>query len=244
MKITFVGTGDAFGSGGRFHTCFNLETGGQRILVDCGASTLVAMNSMGMERRGIDAIVLSHLHGDHIGGLPFLLLECQFVTGRKEPLIIVGPPGTRQRVHELTEAMFPGAVASCSGFLVDFVELEPGSRTEVLGIGVESFLVIHPSGAPATGLRISHGGKVFAYSGDTCWTDTLVDIARNADLFVCECFGKDSETPYHLNYRTLLEKRPLFTARRIMLTHMSPEMLAALDEVEFETAEDGLVVQL
>src|SRR5262249_25421549 len=79
MRVTVIGCGDAFGSGGRFNTCFMLETVKATLLVDCGASTPVALNARGIEHRNIDGIVLSHLHGDHFGGLPFLLLDAQFL---------------------------------------------------------------------------------------------------------------------------------------------------------------------
>ena len=78
MRLTIVGSGDAFGSGGRFNTCFWLETAKGTLLVDCGASSLVALKARGLDHARIDGIILSHLHGDHFGGLPFLLLDAQF----------------------------------------------------------------------------------------------------------------------------------------------------------------------
>ncbi len=242
MRITFIGTGDAFGSGGRFNTCFQLETSAATVLIDCGASSLIAMNRLNIDRNRIDAIILSHLHGDHFGGLPFLLLECQFISQRSRPLIIAGPPGVEARVMALAEAMFPGSSTAKRSFAVDYVEIEPGSPCTICGIAVESRAVIHPSGAPATALRLECDGKVFAYSGDTEWTDVLLEIARDADLFVCECYARDREIPYHLCYGTLVERRAEFTARRMMLTHMGREMLADLSQIAFEAAEDGRVV--
>ena len=79
MKLTIVGCGDAFGSGGRYNTCFFLETAKANLLIDCGASALPALKARAIDLNRIDAIVLSHLHGDHYGGLPFLLLDAQFL---------------------------------------------------------------------------------------------------------------------------------------------------------------------
>ena len=87
MKLTIVGSGDAFGSGGRLNTCFFLETAKAALLIDCGASALPALKGQGIEPNRIDAIILSHLHGDHFGGLPFLLLDGQFLSRREKPLL-------------------------------------------------------------------------------------------------------------------------------------------------------------
>src|ERR1700754_841738 len=98
MKLTIVGSGDAFGSGGRFNACFMVEAGERTVLLDFGASSLVALRAQNIDPNRIDAIVLSHLHGDHFGGLPFLLLDYQLLARRETPLLIVGPPGTRPRL--------------------------------------------------------------------------------------------------------------------------------------------------
>ena len=85
---------------------------------------------------------------------------------------------------------------------------------------------------------------MIAYSGDTEWTDDLIEATQSADLFVCECNFFDKEIPGHLNYRTLAAKRSELDGRRIVLTHMSKNMLAHLGEVQFETADDGTVITL
>ena len=107
MRLTVVGCGDAFGSGGRFNTCFHLQAAGKTFLIDCGASTHVALNAQGIDANDIDAIILSHLHGDHFGGIPFLLLYGQFLKPRERPLLFAGPPGSTERINALVEACLP-----------------------------------------------------------------------------------------------------------------------------------------
>src|SRR5690348_6016569 len=107
MKLTVIGCGDAFGSGGRSNTCFMVEEGGCTILLDCGASAPVALKARNVDLNTIDGVVLSHLHGDHFGGLPFLLLDWQFHQRRERPLTIAGPPGTRERLDAACEVFFP-----------------------------------------------------------------------------------------------------------------------------------------
>ena len=77
MHLQFVGCGDAFGSGGRFNTCFHLVGREINALIDCGATSLVGMNKLAIERNDIDLILISHFHADHIGGLPFFILEVE-----------------------------------------------------------------------------------------------------------------------------------------------------------------------
>ena len=72
MRLQFIGTGDAFGSGGRFNTCFLVESSGLRFLIDCGATSLTALNRFDVDPDSIDAVFISHLHGDHFGGLVFM----------------------------------------------------------------------------------------------------------------------------------------------------------------------------
>ena len=74
MRVQFIGCGDAFGSGGRFNTCFHVEGIGANFLIDCGASSLIAMKQLPIDRTAIDLILLTHFHPDHFGGVPFSFL--------------------------------------------------------------------------------------------------------------------------------------------------------------------------
>jgi ribonuclease BN (tRNA processing enzyme) len=246
MHLTIIGCGDAFGSGGRFNTCFKLETAKATLLVDCGASSMTALNAQSIDTNIIDGIVLSHLHGDHFGGLPFLLLHAQFVARREKPLLIAGPPGTGERVDTLLEACFPKAKAGIPWrFQWKVQEIAVGVPTDVLGHTVLTAEVVHQSGAPSTALRLSDGDKLFAYSGDTEWTDALLGIAQGADLFICECYGFAGKLTGHISWETLRPRLADLKARKIMLTHMNATMLARLDEVRAAgvlLAEDGLAM--
>ena len=247
MKLTVAGSGDAFGSGGRRNTCFWLETAKGTLLVDCGASALPALKACKLDPNKIEAVVLSHLHGDHFGGLPFLLLDAQFLSRRETPLLIAGPPGTRARLDALLEVFFPKSTGSKWKFAWRVEEIAVGVPSEVLGHSIVTAEVIHQSGAPSTALRLSDGEKTFAYSGDTEWTDALLPIARDADLFVCECYAYAGKLTGHMSWEILQAKLPELRARRVMATHMNPSVLARLDEVRAGgvlVAEDGLVVEI
>src|SRR5262249_17999254 len=150
----------------------------------------------------ISAVALTHLHGDHFGGLPFLILDGQF-RRRTAPLTIAGPPGTRERVDAAMEVFFPGSTGVTRRFGVEFVELTDGVARAVGGMTVTPYAVVHASGAPAHALRIDDGARMLTYSGDTEWTDRLVDAARGADLFVCEAYVWDRAMKFHLSHETV-----------------------------------------
>ena len=241
VRLRFVGCGDAFSGGGRFQACFHLDGGAEPMLIDCGATSLVALKRERIDPNSIGWIAVSHLHGDHFGGIPWLILDGQF-SGRDRPLVVAGPPGTEERFNAAFEALYPGATTAERQFEIRFVEMPEGASTELGPAVVTPFEVVHGAGAPPYALRIEYAGKVIAYSGDTGWTDALLEVADGADLFVCECNEFDQQVPGHLNYRTLAAKRPELRCERLVLTHMSEEMLAHLDEVELETASDGAVI--
>jgi ribonuclease BN (tRNA processing enzyme) len=247
MKLTIAGSGDAFGSGGRLNTCFFLETAKATLLVDCGASALPALKGLKLDPNRIDGIVLSHLHGDHFGGVPFLLLDAQFLSRRDRPLLIAGPPGTRARLDALMEAVFPKSTGSKWKFAWEVLEIPVGVETDVLGHSVLTAEVIHQSDAPSTALRLDDGVKVFAYSGDTEWTDALLPIARDADLFVCECYAYSGKLTGHMVWEILKARIGDLRARQLMITHMGPGMLAQRGEAAAAgvlVAEDGLVLEI
>jgi ribonuclease BN (tRNA processing enzyme) len=247
MRLTVIGCSDAFGSGGRFNTCFMVEGSKSRVLLDCGASTPVALKVRKVDFNTIDGIVLTHLHGDHFGALPFLMLESQFHLQRTRPLTVIGPPGTRERVLAAMEVFFPLSSQNDWRFPFWIGEVTPGVPVEQLGFGIRTVEVMHQSGAPSTAVRLTDGGKSLVYSGDTEWTDALIPISDGADLFIMECYDYSRSLPGHTNFATLKEKRASLKAKRIMITHMNPSMLARQDEARaagFMVAEDGLVVDV
>jgi ribonuclease BN (tRNA processing enzyme) len=245
VTVTFAGSGDAFGSGGRFQACIHLQHDAlvAPVLLDCGATSLTALRRAGLDPGEIGAVLVSHLHGDHFGGLPFLILDGQF-SRRTAPLTIAGPPGTQQRLATAMECLFPGSSQVDRRFEVRFVELVPGQTTNVAGIAAQAFPASHPSGAPALILRLAVGGKVggkvIAYTGDTAWTPAITEAADHADLLIAEAYYWDKPVPHHLRHTDLTGHE--LTARRIVLTHMSADMLAREPPPAHETAHDGLSI--
>ena len=244
MRVRFVGSGDAFGSGGRWKTCIRLSGEGQVLLVDCGATSLVALKAQGLDPRAVDAVAVTHLHGDHFGGLQFLILDGQF-SRRSAPLQVAGPPGIRARLAEAMEALFPGSSQAQRRFPVEVTELRTDGKAAGLGAAtVRGWEVEHACGAPPLALRVELGGTSFAYSGDTQWTAALAKAAHGADLFAVEAYTFDRPVRYHLDYQTLRAHLGEIRARRIVLTHMSAAMLTRLADTDLPAAYDGMTADL
>jgi ribonuclease BN (tRNA processing enzyme) len=244
VRLQFLGSGDAFGSGGRFNTCFHLERRAHgHVLIDCGASSMVAIRKWQVDPNAISTVLVSHLHGDHFAGLPFLLLDAQLVSRRSAPLLLAGPPGLAERLDVVMEAMFAGSTRVARRFATEIRELELHRPAALNGLVVTPYLMKHYSGAPSYALRVECEGKVLTYSGDTEWVEELIPAARGADLFVCEAYFFDKVMKYHIDYASLLRHLPEIGARRTIVTHMSAELLARRHEMALEAAHDGLVVE-
>jgi ribonuclease BN (tRNA processing enzyme) len=244
MQLRFVGCGDAFGSGGRNNSCFHLTGERVNLLIDCGASSLPALKRLDIVRNDIELILITHFHGDHFAGLPFFLLDAQFAR-RTKPLVIAGPQGIETRLTQLMEVLFENSSKTKQKFELSVTALAPEQTVTFGAISVTPYSVVHgESGGPFLGYRIEAEGRVIAYSADTEWTDTLVPLARSADLFIAEAYTYDKSVKNHLSLATLEAHLGDIRPKRLVLTHMSDDMLARLATLPYTAAHDGMSIEL
>ena len=244
VTITFVGTGDAFGSGGRMNTCILVDADEIRFAIDFGATTPNALNNLGIAHNSIDQILLTHLHGDHFAGLPTMLMDSMLGSKRESPLTIAGPVGTEAHLGKVVSALFPGSETMTPKFPLTILELETMRQHDVGGLKVTTYPAIHTKQTNPTSIRIEVAGKVIAYTGDSAWNEHIPTLAHEADLLVSECYFHSKPVPFHMNYIDIEAHRDELSARRLVLTHMGPEMLARQSEVPEECAHDGLVIEI
>ncbi|MCR9121054.1 MAG: MBL fold metallo-hydrolase [Phyllobacteriaceae bacterium] len=245
MQVTFVGCGDAFGSGGRFNTCFHVRSANGCFLIDCGASSMIALKSLDFDPNEIDTILITHFHGDHFGGLPYLMLDAQFFSKRREPLTILGPEGLEEWFARVMEATFPGSSCTVPKFDLNLQELVPGRLSVINGLTITTARVRHGHAeGPFHAYRINVDDKILAYTGDTEWVDELIEIGRDADLLIAEAYFFEKKVPLHMDLATLESKLPVISPKRLILTHMNDDMLSRANTVSHECAYDGLSVDI
>jgi len=244
MKLQILGCGDAFGSGGRNQSAYLFDADDRCFLLDCGATTLPALKRAGRDAREIDGIFITHLHGDHFGGIPFLFLEYLYQRPRESPLTIAGPPGTEERVRELFTLFYGGRNGPKPLPPTFFFQtLRPDRPQSVSGVDVFPFRVPHQADDVSLALKIAYRGKQILFSGDSAWTDLFIEHARGVDLFLCECSFYCEQPGMHVNYETLQANLPRLECKQLLLTHLGEEMLARRHQLAATTAEDGMVIE-
>ena len=241
-KLTVLGCGDAFASGGKYCTSFLIEANGKKILLDCGATAFVRYKHLGLQAKDLDMIVLSHFHGDHYGGLPFFVISSKVEQVREKPLTIVGPEGVKAQAYQLQEAMYPGTSVLFDELPIEFKEFST-AWMESKDIEIRAFPVKHAPPSNPHGVQLRWHGKILSFSGDTEWSDNLPVLAQDSEIMICECNNYDKESPGHLSYHTILDHQSYLTTKRLLLTHLGTEMLAAKD-IAFERLDDGQEIEL
>ncbi len=243
VQVTFLGSGDAFGAGGRLQPCILVRHAAGSFLIDCGASAMISLRRYAVDPNDLDFVLISHLHGDHFGGIPSLILDGQLVSKRTKPLVLAGPPGLEVRWNVLTEASFPGATAARRQFAIETRELAAGAPA--FGpVQVEPFPVAHMPHDPCYAYRIAVDGRVLAYTGDSEWTDTIAAAGQGADLLIAEAYYRDKKIKNHLDYATLRAHLPAIKAGRVVLTHMSAGFDPAAEGIACDVAVDGKTIEI
>jgi len=255
-RVVALGSADAFSSAGRGNTAWLVEDGGALCAVDLGPTAVLALRRLGRDPQELRAVHFTHLHGDHIAGWPFLLVDAVYRAARAEPLEVTGPPGTRERLQALWSSCYADAAAKDLPFPLRISELSPGDSAEVCGRRVEALRAQHQRPPHvALSLRLHGPAGLLAFTGDTGPHEGLADLARGAALLCAEC--TDLRTPplassgaapdypasagrRHLSWDDLRTLLPAVGARRIALGHLGPDARAAAARIESEARALGL----
>ena len=216
MKLTFLGTGNAFAPR-RDWGCVLVN---DALLLDAGPSLLVNLKRLSLDPARIGHVFLSHFHGDHFFGLPFLLLEYRFLAKTDALLAVIGPPGVEERVRAAAMLAYPDIFAAGWPRPLQFVEARDGETATVNGIAFTPVAMRHGNREmQAFGYRIALPDGALAYTGDTTMTNAVYDLIDGARVLLLEATSEE-ESPVHLGrtaLRQVLSRAPRDSAA--FLTH-------------------------
>lgn len=205
---------------------------------------MIPIQSHGIDPNKIEHIFISHFHADHCGGIPFFILHARILSKRTQPLTIAGPLGLLDWFNQAMEISFPGSTRVGQPFDISLIELGAYETKDFGKILVTPFLVNHASGErSAYAYRILTENRVIAYTGDTEWTDRIIDAGHEADLFIAEAYFYDKKIKYHLDFTSLSSHLNQIKPKRLVLTHMSNNMLAQSFYISDMMAEDGQTIE-
>ena len=204
FKVTLLGTGSPHPRIDRFGPSILVQAGQKNLLFDCGRGASQRIEQLKIPFAVIDALFLTHLHSDHVVGIPDLWLT-GWARGRKVPLQVWGPAGTKAmmshlaeayefdlRIRELDDKLPAQAIAVAAN------DIEQGVVYDNAGIKVTAFAVDHGVVKPAFGYRVDFGGHSVVLSGDTRYSENLIRFSHRADLLIHEVIDPDtfrSENP-------------------------------------------------
>ncbi|QLD87778.1 MBL fold metallo-hydrolase [Natronomonas salina] len=250
MRVTFLGTGSAMPTGERYQTGLLLEDpdgDADPLMVDCGSGALHGLAETDVGYEGVDTLLLTHHHLDHVSDL-MVLLKARWLSGETE-MEIVGPEGTEELVRDLLSVH----EYMQDRFEFTFREVAPGEFS-VAGYDVEAVETVHSMYCLA--YRFETDDAVFTFSGDSEAIDEIADLADGSAILAHDCsFPDDVDVDNHPTPSQLGETLAGHDLGRVYLTHLYPhtdgrheEMLESVQEAGFDgdvrMAEDGLTVDL
>ena len=261
MRVTFLGTGSAMPTGERYQTGLLVESGDRRLLVDCGSGALHGLSATPVGYEGIDGVLLTHHHLDHVSDLMPLFKARWLAGATEEPLPVVGPPGTR----DLLDGLFSVHEYMQDRLDLDVREVEPGSFS-VAGFDVEATETVHSmyclayrfsgrGGGDGEGATDGDDGGDFTFSGDSEAFEDLAAFADGSAVLAHDCsFPDEVDVSNHPTPTQLGEVLAGHDYGTVYLTHLYPhtdgkhdEMLASLGEHydgDVRFASDGLTVEV
>ncbi len=223
-------------------------------MIDFGATALLGLRQLNRKPSEIRGFAFTHLHGDHVGGFPFLAIDGMFHDVRERLLDIVGPVGVETRLHQVLMAAYGDLATRDRPYDTRMRELFPGGKIEHVGATIHAFDADHmdPPEVPLC-LRVeSADGKSVAFSGDTAMCDGLKAAAAGADLLVAECSCLAHPCGRHCTWQEWREILPTLGAKRILFTHLGTAVRENVDRlldeapegIDIAFADDGMVLDI
>jgi ribonuclease BN (tRNA processing enzyme) len=242
MKLTVVGCSPAWPNPGGAQSGYLVESDGRRLLLDCGPGVLARLRELGDVWPVVDAVAITHWHLDHWGDLvPWVWGNMAGPGRNRERPEVWLPPEGRARLRDFGQRLGWEDMFETTFVLRDYEDAVPFAAA---GLTVTPIRVPHYD-LRTYGFRVSNGARAIAYSGDCGPCDQLAELAREADLFVCEATlerGALDGTPRgHLSEDEAVAAFEASGAHRLLLTHRPRELPVSTG---LELAYDGLELEI
>lgn len=215
MRVTFVGVGEAFDEN-LANTSVLVDFDSSTVLLDCGFTAASAFWRVAEKPLELDALYITHFHGDHYFGVPALLVR-SIEEGRTKPLTILGQTGVGDRIPQLMEMAYRGTMAKAA-FEISYIECDPISDFEHAGFRFRFAINDHPM--PSLSVRLDAGGRSVFYSGDGRPTAETLALATGVDLVVHESFSLEPDKPGHGTVDSSIDFAKKAGAGKLALVHV------------------------
>lgn len=248
IDITLLGTGSPIVDPNRAGPSTLVSAGGQQFLVDCGRGALMRAAAAGTQAAGLTALLLTHLHSDHITDLSDVITTRWVTTIGPNPLPVIGPPGTAKVVEATLAALAPDISYRIHHHAditeppaVQVHEFTDGQVWDSGGVRITAAPTDHRPVEPTIGFRVTHDGTAVVLAGDTVPCAALDELARGADALVHTVIRKDlvEQMPAQrirdiLDYHSSVEQAAATAARAgvstLVLTHYVPPLIAGQED--------------
>lgn len=222
MKIDFCGVGEAFDEQ---HTNTSIlvtlpQPPLRQILLDCGFSAPSPFWRISPDPMALDAIWISHFHGDHFLGIPQLMLR-MFENNRKKPLTVIGQKGVRKLVLNAMELAYPGFLSKMA-FTIEAIEVDAGQSFETAGFNGSVAPSVHSK--PCLALRLDNDNNSVFYSGDGRPSEDSRQLAKGCDLIIQEAFTVDKTLHGHATITEAIAMAKEADARYLALVHVNRDV--------------------
>lgn len=219
MEVSFLGSANAFASEGRYWSSFIVDG---KYQFDCPPTLLPQLKKLGVSLPDIEVIFITHFHGDHFVGLPFLLLEYIYITPRTRDLYIVGPPGCERMLEDFAGRVYPN-IMKPAGYERIYIDAKPGEEQQAGDLKFTALPMNHvkKDGLKAFGYRVQIGDKVLSYTGDTMFCEEVVELGDGADVYVVDCTYTEGCGPEHMGMDDIkVVRERVSSGTTIILTHL------------------------
>ncbi|NUM34214.1 MAG: MBL fold metallo-hydrolase [Candidatus Brocadiae bacterium] len=241
LRLLFLGTGDYANTGARANQSIWIQSQDTNVLLECGPTTLLRMQQERLNPNELQAVLITHFHGDHFVGIVFLDLALTLDWNRQKSIVYAGPRGLQNHFEQTYKVCY-GDFYPNYQFPRNFEEYSPKQTYNLEGMQIFPIPMKHKK--ESLGYRIQTQGKTIAFTGDTAWNDDMINLSKDADLLITECVDYQKTSKNHLSYQELKEHSALLGAKKIVLTHVGKDVLENRSSIQWDIMDDGKEILL